>query len=113
MLRVGVARVDGHLEQLEAAALQARVFDGLLHDDPRRLRTVVADEPATGPDLVVVEHGPDAVGVATVDRPPRFDQHRVVAGERGGGTMFRQHLEELGAQCTVDRHRRQGTLASV
>ena len=110
VLRVGVAGVDRDLEELEAASLQPGIFDCFLHEEPRRLRTVVADQPAPGPRLVVVEDRPDAIGVALLDDSPRVGQRRVGAGECDRVPVLGEHREELGAQFTVDRHRAQGTL---
>jgi len=57
---VGVVEVDGPLEVLERAALQADIVDGALRHEPGRLLAVVAHQAAARPALVVVEDVPES-----------------------------------------------------
>ncbi len=83
MRRGRVAEVDRDLEVLEGALLQPPVTE--LGDEPRRLRTVVADEAHAGPRFEVVEHGPEAF------------RARGIAGAR-------RELEQLRSQDLVAAH---------
>jgi hypothetical protein len=85
MRRIGVAAVHCYLEVLERAALKVDVAE--LSHEPRGAFTVFSDEATPGPNLVVVEHGPQAVG------------------GRGITRVLRQR-EQLGAKGLVAGHHR-------
>ncbi len=84
--RIGVAARDRDLEQFEAPALQADVVDLLLRDQPRGVLAVGADEPPTGPTLVVVEDVPEPLRAqrarGVVDQLEQLGAERLVLGHR-------------------------------
>src|SRR5437764_5301351 len=91
-----VAARDRDLQHLEASPLEPGVEHGALGEDPSRCRTVVVDEPASRPALVIVEDLPQARAVALV-------------GRAAGVGVAVGHRLELGPERRVSPHGWKGT----
>src|SRR2546421_670699 len=96
MRRGRVAARDGDLQHLEASPLEPGVEHRALGEDPSRGGTVVVDEPASRPALVVVEDLPQARAVALV-------------GRAAGVGVAVGHRLELGPERRVSPHGWKGT----
>ena len=87
------ARGGGGLKQTEGAALEIRLPDGVLNDEPGGFRAVLPRDVFTGP-AVLRDQFPQARGVVHVDS---FHTRNIRAAQFSGSFQLAAHTQVFGA----------------